>query len=168
MIELQRYLKENIKNLEQLYGLDRVAVRGGQYLVSKQPGYDGPTGFNSSQHGLVMMTRYATLVELDNRFGTTERDLQDRDFIERVLGTQINSRKGVEDIALDILDNTMKILRELRVQDKVGVKSDVQLISRSSELIAASALRVRDLNKGFEQVEEKVIQLNQQGRKQIP
>ena len=163
MIELQAYLKDNISNMESVYGFCREAINDGVYRVTRDPKYRERPKWYRGDHVKGMMVRYVTLVELDNRFGTSKAAIQDREFVLRVLSETISPRKTVEDIALDMLDATMDILRELRVQAKVGEKTNVQLISRSSELIAASALRVRDLNKGFEQVDDRVIKLKGNG-----
>lgn len=160
MNDLQTYLKENIANMENVYGFCREAINDGVYRVTRDPRYKKYPEIFKPDHIKLMMSRYVTLVELDNRFGASEKELQNREFVNAILNEKFSSVMDVEDIALGMLDHVNKILLALATNRKVGdLKDNSKLIERSAILIAAGSLRVRDLTKGFEQAEEGVLKL---------
>jgi len=139
--DLQTYLKENIANMENVYGFCREAINDGVYRVTRDPRYRENPKMFKPDHIKLMMSRYVTLVELDDRFGASEKELQNREFVKAILEKQQNPMLDVEDIALGMLDHVNKILLALATTRKVGdLKDNSRLIERSAIVIAAGSL----------------------------
>jgi hypothetical protein len=156
MEALTSLLENRIRLLEEKHGFLRTAVREGSYRVR----YDRKFMLRKIDPEVAIdMGAYALSVTLFDRFAMTEKEIADRIFIQKMLDASSDLHRNPKDPLIIIQECQTGIMLERHKQDKVGEEVDATNINYNCMMIAASALRIRDINKGITQERDGTLSL---------
>jgi len=159
MSKATEYIKERVKWLEIHHGFCRECVRAGSYVIRNHRGKQLNTKGPGSDTTLLRMGEYVTLVTMDERFVPDDYDFNTQVFFEKMVDNHIPSSKDHVELALDMVRDSVEILRLARTWDITGHRKNEHVISNLCSIIASSALRLRDQMKGFVRLDSKVVMM---------
>ena len=159
MSRATEYIKERIKWLETNHGFQRQCVKNGAYVMRDHVGKDIDTTGPDVRNVFQRIGEYVSLVTLDDRFVPDDYDFNSQVFFEKMVDNHIPSSKDHVELALDMVRDSVEIVRLARTWDVTGYRKNEHVISNLCSMIASSALRLRDQMKGFSRLDSKVVMM---------
>jgi len=146
------------RSMEEKHDFKRAAVRDGHYRVR----HDRSRKLSDMKPDeLEDMGIYALAVSLLERYGKSEKELRNREVVERILNESASYSGTHEELLVFLMESQMRILKALNVKKKTGQSEQYnQLIEQNCIIIASVALRIRDMNKGIEEKQDGTIKLS--------